>query len=236
MNRMVLLLIAMVCSHCIVDENYEQLNADSFQERIENEASPTIIDVRTPAEYGQGHLEGALNINWNDKEFENQVTVLNRNEPVFVYCLSGGRSSRASMKLLAMDFKNVIELKGGILEWRKNNFTEKKVSVSNNLGLSISDFNDLLNSEKLVVVSYNAKWCAPCKVMRPILDEISIEMADTIKLLRIDYDENPTLMKTLGIHGLPTIQIYSSHELLESRQGFKNKKQLQETIRKLVEN
>jgi len=72
--------------------------------------------------------------------------------------------------------------------------------------------------------------------MRPILDEISIEMADTIKLLRIDYDENPTLMKTLGIHGLPTIQFYSSYELLESRQGFKNKKQLQETICKLVEN
>ena len=102
MNRIVFLLLVVVCISCLDDENYQLLLADSFRERIEKMVSPTIIDVRSPEEYAQGHLLDALNINWNDREFENQVAVLDRNQPVFVYCLSGGRSSKASKKLLAM--------------------------------------------------------------------------------------------------------------------------------------
>jgi thioredoxin 1 len=94
----------------------------------------------------------------------------------------------------------------------------------------------LVDSEKLVVVSYYAKWCAPCKVMKPILEEISTEMSDIIKLVRIDYDENLALMKTLGIHGLPSVHFFSSNELLESRRGFMDKKQLQEVIDRLTVN
>lgn len=236
MNRIVFLLLVVVCISCLDDENYQLLLADSFRERIEKMVSPTIIDVRSPEEYAQGHLLDALNINWNDKEFENQVAVLDRNQPVFVYCLSGGRSSRASKKLLAMNFKTVIELKGGILQWRKMNYAEKKMGTPLDSGLSISDFNNLVDSEKLVVVSYYAKWCAPCKVMKPILEEISTEMSDIIKLVRIDYDENLALMKTLGIHGLPSVHFFSSNELLESRRGFMDKKQLQEVIDRLTVN
>jgi thioredoxin len=135
-----------------------------------------------------------------------------------------------------MNFKTVTELKGGILQWRKMNYAEKKMGTPLDSGLSISDFNNLVDSEKLVVVSYYAKWCAPCKVMKPILEEISTEMSDIIKLVRIDYDENLALMKTLGIHGLPSVHFFSSNELLESRRGFMDKKQLQEVIDRLTVN
>ena len=80
--------------------------------------------MRTPDEFSKGHLRNALNINWFDDNFEDQVEILSRDRPVFIYCLSGGRSAKALDKISKMGFKNSYELDGGILEWRKNNYPE----------------------------------------------------------------------------------------------------------------
>ncbi|WP_298484253.1 rhodanese-like domain-containing protein [uncultured Maribacter sp.] len=89
------------------------LHITEFSRKNTNNA--ILIDVRTPIEYAEGHLENAKNINWFDKNFEEQVKSLDKEETIYVYCKAGGRSAKAQQKLLDMGYKNVINLEGGYL-------------------------------------------------------------------------------------------------------------------------
>lgn len=101
--------------------NGQNLSAIEFSEKINALPSATIIDVRTPEEFAEGHLQNAKNYNWNGADFEKQTKTLDKSKPVFVYCLSGGRSSSAANKMRSDGFKKVFELRGGISKWRAEN-------------------------------------------------------------------------------------------------------------------
>ncbi len=81
-----------------------------------------IIDLRTPAEYSDGHIPKAININFYNPSFISNISQLDKEKEYIVYCLSGGRSS-ASMQLFAnQGFKKVHDLEGGIGAWDQENF------------------------------------------------------------------------------------------------------------------
>ncbi|QCX01119.1 rhodanese-like domain-containing protein [Aggregatimonas sangjinii] len=75
--------------------------------------SVVLVDVRTPEEYAGGHLENALNINWQDDNFAEQFQSIGKDETIYVYCKKGGRSIKAQEKLISMGFENVVNLEGG---------------------------------------------------------------------------------------------------------------------------
>lgn len=76
-----------------------------------------LIDVRTPEEYSEGHIEGSVNLNFRDANFDNQLQQLDKTKPVFVYCQSGGRSGQAAAKMKALQFQQVFDLEGGFGAW-----------------------------------------------------------------------------------------------------------------------
>ena len=78
-----------------------------------------LLDVRTPQEYAEGHLEGSTLIDINSATFKDEVAKLDRNTPVYVYCRSGGRSGRAADIMTDMGFKSVYNLEGGIMAWQR---------------------------------------------------------------------------------------------------------------------
>ena len=87
----------------------------------EKSVTHPIIDVRTPQEFREGHIEGAININYFDKTFLDQIAKYEKNEPLFIYCKSGNRSDQASKKIADFGFTKIYDLEGGILNWMKNN-------------------------------------------------------------------------------------------------------------------
>lgn len=78
-----------------------------------------LIDVRTPQEWGNGHIEGARHIDWFSEDFKSEVSKLDKDAPVRLYCAAGGRSEEARELLREMGFKNVLDLEGGIGVWKK---------------------------------------------------------------------------------------------------------------------
>jgi rhodanese-related sulfurtransferase len=78
-----------------------------------------LIDVRTPGEYKEGYIKNAVNINFYDDDFVEQMSKLNKDEAVYIYCRSGGRSGNAASKLEKAGFKKVYDLNGGMTQWRK---------------------------------------------------------------------------------------------------------------------
>lgn len=79
-----------------------------------------LIDVRTPMEFEQGHLENSVNINIADGSFREEVGKLDRSQAVYVYCKVGGRSAKAASVLREMGFEEVYDLEGGIQNWERS--------------------------------------------------------------------------------------------------------------------
>ena len=77
-----------------------------------------LIDVRTPEEFEEGHLENSRNMNYYDDDFKQQLSVLDKNQKVYVYCKKGGRSANAAELLSEMGFTEIYDLEGGIDNWK----------------------------------------------------------------------------------------------------------------------
>ncbi len=210
------------------------ISAHDFDEMIRIDKSSIIIDVRTPEEFNKGHLRNSLNVNWLDENFDENLNIFSKDLPVMVYCLSGGRSSKANERIKSLGFKNVYELDGGILEWRKNKLPEATLNNNFKNSLTVEDFNNFIETDKIVLVDYYANWCAPCKIMEPYLDEISNEYSNSLELVRINYDKNLPLVRSLEVYGLPVLQIFKDKKLLWSHVGFIEKSLVVDEIKKYI--
>ena len=93
------------------------LNPTAFSQQIVK-AKGQLIDVRTPEEFEQGHLFGAVNINFYDPQFEKKLSALNKTMPLYLYCRSGARSGQALAIAQNAGFKKATHLSGGILAWQ----------------------------------------------------------------------------------------------------------------------
>jgi rhodanese-related sulfurtransferase len=97
---------------------YQDLNAKQFYEMMQKEKDVIILDVRTPQEYQEGHINNTINI--PVQILGQQLDKLNnfKDKKILVYCRSGHRSAIASQTLDRAGFKNVYNLKGGLFEWK----------------------------------------------------------------------------------------------------------------------
>ncbi len=105
----------------IVNSNFKDLNAQETFTLIENNENKgifKIIDVRTPAEFSNGHIINAINIDYNAPDFNMKLLTLDKEGVYLVYCQAGFRSAKAGEKMLTLGFKEVYNLSGGIKEWR----------------------------------------------------------------------------------------------------------------------
>lgn len=84
---------------------------------IADEPARTIIDLRTPEEYAEGHLEGAVLINFYDDDFEEQIAALDRDAPYLIHCAQGGRSGSAGGIMQELGFSDVADMTPGFNGW-----------------------------------------------------------------------------------------------------------------------
>ena len=196
------------------------VSAAEFSKKIAELPDAPLIDVRTPGEFSQSHLKNAVNYDISTNEFVNQIASLDKSKPVLIYCLSGSRSTYAVSYMKSQGFKEVYELNGGMMRWRAANLPETTDKTTASTGMSKQQFDNLLVTDKLVLVDYYADWCAPCKKMKPYLDEISRDMADKVVVVRINADESRALCKELKIEAIPVLQIYKNKTLIWSNTGY----------------
>lgn len=79
-----------------------------------------LVDVRTPQEYRNGHIDDAVNFNVNDASFIEQINTLDKEQPVYLYCKMGGRSNRAAEILKSEGFTKIYDYTGGYADWESD--------------------------------------------------------------------------------------------------------------------
>ena len=89
---------------------------------------------------------------------------------------------------------------------------------------------EVIKSDKPVVVDIWAEWCGPCKQIGPSLEELSEEMGDQVKIVKVDADTNPQSVMSMGVRGIPALFIFKDGQIISNRTGAAPKAALQSWI------
>ena len=111
-------LILLVLLWIVQPPKVEVLEKSQYQALVKK--GYTIIDVRTPEEYAEGHIQGALNINVKSEAFVTEIENLSKSDTLLVYCRSGRRSLYAAQVMVSFGFQKIYDLEGGFLNWESD--------------------------------------------------------------------------------------------------------------------
>ncbi|MDD5151696.1 MAG: thioredoxin domain-containing protein [Flavobacterium sp.] len=224
-----ILFISFAISSCNgqASKTTESVTPEAFDKKINETPKAQILDVRTPEEFASEHIDNAENVNWLGDNFVADVAKYDKSKPVFVYCKSGARSAKAAAKLQELGFNSIYQLEGGLLKWNAAGLSKPSDKI---IGMCSQEYGELLNTDKKVLIDFNAKWCAPCKKMAPYLDQMQKEMADNVVIVRLDADENKTLIKEMKIDELPTLILYQNKEIKWKHSGYISEEDLRKQL------
>ncbi len=96
---------------------FQNIDPQTFQKKLKENDQTLLLDVRTPEEYQEKHIPGAININIQDPDFQDKIDELPDDKEYLVYCRSGGRSAKACAIMGTQGFEKLNNLDGGILDW-----------------------------------------------------------------------------------------------------------------------
>ena len=113
---MALIASALLLAGCSSSTGAIDLGVTEFSAKVA-EAGVITLDVRTPGEFAEGHVEGARLIDFQSGNFENEIAALDKNATYAVYCRSGNRSGQAVKVMHDAGFHNVYNLNGGVIDW-----------------------------------------------------------------------------------------------------------------------
>ncbi|MBD8348770.1 thioredoxin 1 [Dysgonomonas alginatilytica] len=105
------------------------------------------------------------------------------------------------------------------------------------MALEITDatFEEVLKSDKLVVVDFWAEWCGPCRMVGPIVEELAVDYADKVVVGKVDVDNNDEITSKFGIRNIPTILFFKNGEIVDKQVGAAQKSALVEKIDKQLQ-
>ncbi|PSL50207.1 rhodanese-related sulfurtransferase [Chitinophaga niastensis] len=217
MGKFLLAVVVMLSGSSLMAQQKQAEDAAAFEKDIQRPGIQ-VFDVRTAGEYNTGHLPDALQADFTKKEeFKDRVQYLDKQKPVYIYCLGGGRSSAAAKWMRENGFANVVELQGGINAWKQAGKPLQGVA-DNEVQLTIEEYNKAVGNKGLVLTDVGATWCPPCKQMEPILEKF-FQQHKNVKKVKVDGGKDVDVMKAIRSSGLPTFIFYKDGKEIGRKQG-----------------
>lgn len=99
----------------------------------------------------------------------------------------------------------------------------------------MAHFKEIIDSEQPVLVEFFAEWCGPCKMMKPVLEEVSKKLEGKARILKVDVDKNKKAASQYKIQGVPTLILFQGGEIKWRQSGYIDAKKLYTILKKFVE-
>ncbi|MFD1145136.1 thioredoxin [Larkinella insperata] len=209
----------------------QTMSPDSFARQLAQSPQGQLIDVRTPKEFAEGHLANAVNLDYNQADFVQAAKKLDPSKPVFVYCLSGGRSRAAAEKLRELGYGPVYEMGGGYLKWSARMMPVVGVQRSSAPAQwNAQRLDSLVKAQSVVLVDVYAPWCAPCKKMAPIIDKLATEWAGKAVIVKLNADQEKKMLEQYRVEELPTVLVFRNGALVNRKVGFQDEAALRSLV------
>ncbi|WP_353164499.1 thioredoxin [Empedobacter brevis] len=116
----------------------------------------------------------------------------------------------------------------------KHLFNRNKKNSTQTQESKTMTFEEIISSDKPVLLDFFATWCGPCQMMGPILQQVKEELGDDVKILKVDVDKYKDLAARYQVQGVPTFAVFKNGELLWKESGARPKEQLVEIVKKYI--
>lgn len=205
-------------------DKFTSLSPEEFAKSLTNK-NIQLLDVRTAGEFKSGHIKNALQADWTqNKQFIERIQYIDKDKPVYIYCLVGARSNAAAEWMRKNGFTKVIELNGGINAWKS---AGKQLEGSNNITqMTVEQYWQSIPKTKTTLVDFGASWCPPCLKMNPVIDDLQNNKALKFLLVKIDASIHSDVMKALNVEPIPLFIIYKEGKEVWRKQGVVSKEEL----------
>jgi thioredoxin 1 len=98
----------------------------------------------------------------------------------------------------------------------------------------MANFQDIIASDKPVLVDFSAEWCGPCKMMPPILKQVKDALGDKVTIIKIDIDKNPAAANAYKVQSVPTLMVFQNGQSKWRQSGVMQANQLQQVIQQYI--
>ncbi len=182
-----------------------------------------ILDVRTAREYSRGHIENSTLISTNDPKFVEKINLLKKDSPVYVYCLTGNRSNKVANYLYRNGYTKVYNLRKGVVEWQRAGYSlvqgENPVATDDKT-YSKSEFLELIQSKRVVLIDFHAPWCAPCKKMSPVVEKLEKDYKGKVLIEKLDVQANKILQDAYNVESIPGFVLFKNGKQVWKHSGM----------------
>jgi rhodanese-related sulfurtransferase len=204
--------------HAQQAEEFAPLGVDSFHTKIGHQATPQIIDVRTPEEFAINHLNGAISVDLRKEDHLKELSKLDKARPVFIYAIQNRRSGILAGELRKEGFSEVYELRSGIGSWIGAGYPYYN---SARCGVTLADYKKSISDGGLVLVDIGTKYCGLCRQVRGMIDSLNGQHDPAYKIVEIDLYNDPQLVAALGeVQAVPTVLLYKNEKIVWKRTGL----------------
>ncbi len=208
----------------------ESLNPDIFYKKFKTAASPVLIDLRDQKSFERAHLKNAVNIDYDEEDFEETFkSIVPKNRQIFVYCFTGDVSEEAGYFLEDIGYKDVIVLHGGFSAWTSSSkpYVSGLANTEPIAAFTVRDMENIIRHNQNILVFLQTPTCVYCKKMDPMIKKLTSEKS--LKLQKIDIAKNQNIAEFYETNETPTFILYKA-----GKQIWKSKGDLTEAEFKLA--
>ena len=238
MKQAILFLTTALLISCVNNEDRPDGSSidivDAIQfKKLVDAGKGIILDVRTPEEVSQGYIHNASTIDFYDKNFVEKINLIPKDKEIYVYCKSGVRSLDAAEILQNNGFNTVYHLRNGLNAWEEKGFELSRTKIAKDekiQEISLAAFQAVLKTDRPVLIDFHTVWCAPCRKMAPIIDNIEEQYADRAIVMRIDVDKSKDVGRAYQVSGVPVFILFKDGKEIWKHNGVIAEDELKKQI------